>query len=133
MILEHLEAEVVFKRYLDRFLAVGAGAVVEDQAIYAALVAVYTIPGNIVVEGYLRHDGKAVMKLKKSILLASVLGRGLSLDLEPTLGYKHEFEWIFKSWLTYKLSERMSFGINYTKSNHHDRDSSIGFGVKINF
>ena len=128
---DNFEAEVMFKRYLDRFLAVGTGVVVEDQKVYAALTAAYNLSGNIEMEGYIRHDGKAVVKLRKTIPLTSIAGRPLVLDLQPTFSYKDQFDWDFESEVSYVYSERVSFGINF-KTDKEGNDS-VGFGIKIKF
>ena len=127
----NFEAEIMFKKYLDRFLSVGTGVVAEDQKIYAALTAAYNLPGNIEMQGYIRHDGKAVIKLSKSIPLTTISGRPLILDLEPEFGYKDEFDWSFDSDMSYQYSKRVSFGINYRRD--EKGDNSVGFGIKIRF
>ena len=128
---DNFEAEVMFKRYLDRFFAVGTGVVVDDQKVYAALTAAYNLPGNIEMEGYIRHDGKAVVKLRKSIPLATISGRPLVLDLTPEFSYKDQFDWNFESEVSYNYSERVSFGVNYRRDN--EGNDSVGFGIKIRF
>ena len=129
--IDNFEAEVLFKRYLDRFLAVGAGAVVEDQKIYAALTAAYNLPGNIEMEGYVRHDGKAVIKLSKSVPITSIAGRPLILKLGPKFDYKDRFDWDFKSEAEYKYSERVSFGLKHKIDK--DGKSTTSFGIQVRF
>ncbi len=54
--LDNLEAEVVFKRYFNRFLTMGVGVVAENQKVYVVLIATYNQPGNIEMESYIKHD-----------------------------------------------------------------------------
>ena len=125
--IDNFEAEAMFKRYLNRFLSVGAGAVVEDQKVYAALTAAYNLPGNIEMEGYIRHDGKAVVRLTKTLPITE----RINLDLTPEFSYKDDFKWSFDSELYYNYNERVSFGVNYRRD--EDGDDSVGFGIKIRF
>ncbi|MFT6632265.1 MAG: FtsP/CotA-like multicopper oxidase with cupredoxin domain [Bacteriovoracaceae bacterium] len=129
--IDNFEAEAMFKKYLNRFTSVGTGVVVEDQKVYAALTAAYTLKGNIEMQGYIRHDGKAVVKLKKTIPLAVIANRPLILDLSPEFGYKDQFDWNFESEVSYKYSERVSFGVNFRTDDKGD--DSVGFGIKIRF
>ncbi|MCY4644696.1 MAG: multicopper oxidase domain-containing protein [Bacteriovoracales bacterium] len=126
--LDHLRGEAIFKKYLNRFFSSGVGTVIEDQKVYVALVGAYNLPGNVEMVGYLRHDGKAAIKLKKHIPLAVIFNRALMLDLEPRLNYDGQFE--SKVELHYIYNERIEFGINLES---HDGDRSTGLGIKVNF
>ena len=128
--LNNLEVEGIFKKYLHRFFALGGGALIEDKKAYAALVTAYTLPGNIKMEGYLRHDGKAMVKLNKHIPLITIKNRLLVLDLEPKLSYKDQLKWGFKLGLDYRYSKRVFFRFNLkTRKNN----KSMGAGIKIKF
>jgi hypothetical protein len=129
--IDNFEAEVMFKRYLDRFFAVGTGVVVEDQKVYAALTAAYNLPGNVEMEGFLRNDGKAIVRLRKSIPLVEFRGRPIVLDLEPEVSYKDQFDWNFRTEANYVLSRRTSIGLNF--STDKNGNNSVGFGIKIRF
>ena len=125
--IDTLEAEAIFKKYIYRFLAIGVGAVYEDKKTYAVLTVTYNLPTAIMMDGYIRHDGTAVVKLIKILPLT----KRLSLDLNPEFTYKDDFKWSFDSEFHYNYNERVSFGVNYKRD--ENGDDSVGFGIKNYF
>ena len=125
--IDDLQVETIFKRYIDRFLSVGMGIIYDDQKIYTALAIAYNFPGKIEMEGYIRHDGKAVIKLTKVLPITAKL----SLDLIPKFSYKDDFKWSFKPEFSYHYNENFSFGFIYQRD--EEGQKSVGFGMKIRF
>ena len=128
--LDNLLIEATFKKHLGQFLSVGAGIVVEDQKTYAALVSAYNLPGNIAMSGYIRHDGKAIVRLNKHVPLINIAGRPLVLELSSELSQKDQFGWIFELGLGYSYNERVVFGIDFENEDNH---KSMGVGIKVKF
>lgn len=124
----NVEAEVMFKKYYSKFLSAGAGVIYEDQKVYAALTAAYTLPGNFEVEGYIRHDGKAVVKLSKTLPITS----RVSIELEPLIEYyKNQLNYEFETTLQYRFNERWSLDLNYNYNEEDDHTVGIGFTFRF--
>ncbi len=122
-----IEADLVFKRYLSRFLAVMGGGEYEDGEMHAILGAAYTLPLNVQMETYVRSDGKVVLKLRKRIPLA----RRLDFEIEPEFGYKDIFEWELEAALMYKIKNNVSIGGFFKDTDNSGR--TVGIGVRIRF
>ena len=137
--LDELELEAILRKYVGRFLTLGGGAVYKNQSAYAALAALYYFPGRLKLEGYVRHDGRAVVKLSKVFLI----GEKFDLKLEPQLKSVEEMalenlaashsllDWSFKMEFYYNHSEKFSVGTNYRRGNNQQNSAGIGFKVRF--
>ena len=120
--IRNLEVEALFKKHLSRFLSIGGGFVYEDEKLYAALTAVYNLPGNIEMQSYTRHDGTVVVKLTKILPITE----RINIALIPEVKYEDDnFDWSSSELeLYYNHNETVSFGVIYS-------EESVGFGLKI--
>jgi hypothetical protein len=122
------QGNIMFKKYLTQYLALLGGGEYEDREMQAILGLAYTLPLNVEVIAYTRSDGKAVVKLFKSI---PIYGR-LSLDLEPRMSVKSgDFENEFASSLNYQFTPRAKVGVFYKDDDKTGK--TVGFGVKVRF
>ena len=145
--LDNLEVEAIVRKYVDRFLALGGGVVYKHQKAYAALAALYNLPGNIELEGYMRHDGKVKIKLIKEIPISE----RFELRLEPKFksvedtdledharlhhGHDHGprpfMDWSFKTEFYYNYNQKFSVGTNYRRGNNRQNSAGIGFRIRF--
>ena len=149
--LDNLELEAIWRKYVDDLLALGGGVVYKHQRAYAALAAVYNLPGNTELEGYVRHDGKVKIKFIKEIPISE----RFELRLEPKLksvedteledharlhpghhhGHNHGpqpfMDWSLKTEFYYNYNEKLSIGTNYVRGNNQQNSAGIGFKIQF--
>jgi hypothetical protein len=125
---DHIEAEVLFKKYINKFLNYYTGFEYDDQRVHAVLGMSYTVPFRVEVETHVRTDGKLILTLSKSFPIA----KNLSLDLSGRgeFGIKKNPGWEFESGAYYQVGNRTKVGVNY----RWDKEigHSVGVGVKVN-
>ena len=144
--LDNLELEAILRKYVDD-LGLGAGAVYKHQRAYAVLAAVYNLPGNTELEGYVRHDGRVKLRFIKEIPISE----RFELRLEPKLksvedteledharlhsGHNHGprpfVDWSLKTEFYYNYNEKLSIGANYRRGNNHQNSAGIGFKIQF--
>lgn len=125
--LDNLEVELVFKRYLDKYLALMAGAEFEDSELKGLIGIAATLPLLIEMETSVRTDGVIVVKLRKEIPLA----KKLTLDLEPRFDIKAKPSFTMNSVLKYQLAPNWFVGINYHYS--EEVGNTVGVGTTVRF
>tara|TARA_Y100000590_G_scaffold470776_1_gene670471 strand:- start:96153 stop:98381 length:2229 start_codon:yes stop_codon:yes gene_type:complete len=126
--IDNLEADLLFKRYFSRFLAGVIGAEYDENSIYGLLGVQYMLPLNVEMLGYVRTDGKVIVKLRKEIPLTS----RLALELEPTIEYlSNEIEFGMEAGLNYVINERWEAGITYGYDEQEGH--RVGFGIRFKF
>lgn len=125
---DNLEADLLFKRYFSRFLSAVIGAEYDENSIYGLLGVQYMLPLNVEMLGYVRTDGKVIVKLKKEIPITS----RLHLELEPTIEYiNNEIDFEMEAGLNYVINERWEAGVTYGYDEHDGH--RIGFGIRFKF
>tara|TARA_Y100000591_G_scaffold323986_2_gene342676 strand:- start:306 stop:1025 length:720 start_codon:yes stop_codon:yes gene_type:complete len=126
--IDNLEADLLFKRYFSRFLSAVVGAEYDENSIYGLLGIQYMLPLNVEMLGYVRTDGKVIVKLKKEIPITS----RLALELEPTIEYlNNEVDFEMEAGLNYVINERWEAGVTYGYDQHDGH--RIGFGIRFKF
>jgi len=125
--LDTLNADVLFKRYLNRFTAVVGGAEYEDKKLSALIGLAHTLPLNVEVLSYVRTDGKVIIKLRKSI---PIIDR-VTLDIEPEFSYKEKIEFELGVGLGYQFTAQTKVGLFFRQTD--TSGSTIGLGVSVRF
>jgi hypothetical protein len=100
---------------------------IEDQKVYAALMTSYRAKNDIMVSGYLRHDGKAIIRLNKSFQISD----RVSLNLTPEINYKNKVGAEVEALLNYQVTKRFSINANATASK--DDKNTVGVGFSLSF
>lgn len=121
------EGELLFRRYVDRFLNYYAGAEY-DEGLHGVLGIAYTAPFRVEVQTHVRTDGKVVVNLRKIFPVASRLN--LDLSGRGTFGFNDKTEWETETGLYYQVSPRVDAGINYRYDTNIGH--TVGAGVRIN-
>lgn len=126
--LDNLDAEVLFKKYINRFLNLYAGIEIEDGKMHSILGAAYTVPLRAEIRTHIRSDGKLIVGLSKVFPIT----RRVSLDFagSSTFGANDKPEWDLNTGLYYQATSRTSVGVNYSYDSN--LGPIVGVGVKIN-
>jgi hypothetical protein len=125
--IKNLDGEIILKKVIDNWTRVGTGIMIEDQKVYAALMTSYRAKNDIMVSGYLRHDGKAIIRLNKSFQISD----RVSLNLTPEINYKNKVGAEVEALLNYQVTKRFSINANATASK--DDKNTVGVGFSLSF
>ncbi len=126
----NLDGEVLFKRYIDRFLNIYAGVEYDDGQMHSVLGAAYTVPLRVEVKTHLRSDGKLIVSLSKMFPIT----KRVSIDFSGrgAFGINDAPEWEFNSGLYYQMSPRTSVGVNYRYDTNIGPTVGVGLRVNLN-
>lgn len=129
--MDHVEAEIIFRRYLTRLLSLDWGGTYESEAARAVLGLSYTLPGTVKVRTYLRHDKQLVVRLRKAV---PITGR-LFVDLHPEWKFFNEhtdYEFEIASTLGYRLTNKWALELIHLYDKHK-KSHSLGGGASFRF
>ncbi len=128
---ETFEAEAVFKRYMNKYFAILAGAEYHDENLAAIAGFEWTMPMQVEMQAYTTTSGEVVVKLSKEI---PITGR-LHFDPAAQVRFSENFsktETELEAFLRYQLNERWETGVYYryeVEDNSHS--VGVGFGWKF--
>lgn len=125
---KNLDGELLFKRYVNRFLNFYSGVEYDDQQMHAVLGVAYTVPFRVEVRTHVRTDGKVIVSLSKSFPIVRKVN--LNISGRGAFGVNDSPEWEFSSGLYYQATPRTSVGVNYRYDTNIG--PTVGVGVKVN-